>query len=600
MTLYKKGPKSLASQKAKIFDTFIFFNELDLLTLRLNILDDAVDKFVLVESTKTFQGKNKPLFFKENKKKYSKFLKKIIHIIVDDMPSRATAWEREYFQRNAILRGLGQCSNSDLIIISDLDEIPNLKSLPAKLEDNFFYIFELSLNYYYLNNRCIQMPNWYGSILTKYKNIKGSIQEIRDLLFKVQNEISSGKNIEFVKNAGWHFSYLASPENIAIKIQSFSHAEFNNEKYTNLMTIQNHIKNNEDIFNRGLDFDVTPISQMPSYVKKNIKKYIKMGFINQNAKNLDLDENVNLSLKNYFSNNQGKVSDKSSFYMGYQKLVKAINFKPLSLESPYAWAGHIPFAAWLISEFNPNIFVELGTHSGNSYFAFCQSVRSNQLKTKCYAIDTWEGDRHAGNYSEDIYLKVKKNNNLHYGDFSRLLRMTFDVALSQFKDHSIDLLHIDGLHTYEAVKHDFESWLPKLSRNAVVLFHDTNVRERDFGVWQYWDELKKSYSFNLEFLHSHGLGVLIINNKISEDIPEWLLDSHLKSDLLTHFESLGNSLTNQLELTKYQSELTKYQSELTKLNSIIKSMEESKSWKITAPLRQVMHSFRSFVNNVKK
>ena len=101
-----------------IYDTFIFFNELDLLTIRLNILDGAVDKFVLVESTKTFQGTNKPLFFNENKEKYLKFSKKIIHIIVDDMPTRASAWEREYFQRDGILRGLSKCSNSDLIIIS--------------------------------------------------------------------------------------------------------------------------------------------------------------------------------------------------------------------------------------------------------------------------------------------------------------------------------------------------------------------------------------------------------------------------------------------------------------------------------------------------
>lgn len=285
--------------------------------------------------------------------------------------------------------------------------------------------------------------------------------------------------------------------------------------------------------------------------------------------------------------------------MDYQNLIQASNFKPLALESPHAWVGHIPFAAWLILEFKPNIFVELGTHSGNSYFAFCQSVQSNQLKTKCYAIDSWKGDLHAGNYSEDIYLKVKKNNDLHYGDFSHLLRMQFDAALNQFKDHSIDLLHIDGLHTYEAVKHDFETWLPKLSKNAIVLFHDTNVRERDFGVWQYWEELKKSYPYHLEFLHSYGLGVLIINNKITENIPEWLSNAHSKFDLLTYFERLGNSLANQSEISRYQSELTKYQSELTKLNSIINSMEASKSWKITAPLRQARHSLRSFFNCIK-
>lgn len=285
---------------SKIIDGIIFFNELDLLEIRLNFLNNYIDYFIIVESKKTFQGDSKPLYYSENKARFKDFNSKIIHIVLDDFPDKSNAWKNESLQRDAMLKGLQRFSDEDYILISDLDEIPNLESLPAKLEDNFFYIFELSLNYYYLNNRCIQMPNSYGSILTKYKNIKGSIQEIRDLLFKVQNEISSGKNIEFVKNGGWHFSYLASPENIAIKIQSFSHTEFNNEKYTNLMTIQDHIKNNEDIFNRGLDFEVTPISQLPIYVKKNIKKYIKMGFIKQNVNNLFWLKVITQVLKSYF------------------------------------------------------------------------------------------------------------------------------------------------------------------------------------------------------------------------------------------------------------------------------------------------------------
>ena len=314
-----------------IIDGIIFFNELDLLEIRLNLLNNYIDYFLIVESKKTFQGDNKPLYYLENKARFKSFKSKIIHVVLDDFPDKSNAFRNESFQRDGILKGLQRFSGEDNILISDLYEIPNLESLPAKLEDNFFYIFEQSHNYYYLNNRCIQEPNWYGSTLTKYKNIKGSIQEIRDLRTKVQNEILSGenisdKNIKIVKNGGWHFSYLASPENIALKIQSFSHSEYNNEKYTNLMTIQNHIKNNEDIFNRGLDFVVTPISQLPSYAKKNIKKYIKMGFINQNFNNLDL-------IARYLS----EIARYQSEIKSYQSEITILNSIIYSLESSKSW-----------------------------------------------------------------------------------------------------------------------------------------------------------------------------------------------------------------------------------------------------------------------
>ncbi len=216
------------------------------------------------------------------------------------------------------------------------------------------------------------------------------------------------------------------------------------------------------------------------------------------------------------------------------------SFQPDRLKYPDAWIGHIPFAAWIIRTIKPSIFVELGTHSGNSYFSFCQSVNQNRLETRCFAVDTWKGDEHSGFYGEEIYEDVRFYNDKNYPHFSSLLRMTFDDAAQYFPEGSIDLLHIDGLHTYKAVKHDFETWLPKLSDHAVVLFHDTNVKERDFGVWRLWQELCEKYPLNFEFIHSYGLGVLQIAKGEGSFNLEWLSPDYPHRNIIReYFSSLG-------------------------------------------------------------
>ncbi|MCY0876430.1 MAG: class I SAM-dependent methyltransferase, partial [Firmicutes bacterium] len=180
-----------------------------------------------------------------------------------------------------------------------------------------------------------------------------------------------------------------------------------------------------------------------------------------------------------------------------------------------AWHGHMPLAFYIVAAAKPSVFVELGTHKGDSYCAFCQAVEAAGLSTRCYAVDTWQGDTHAGHYDDSVYDGLRAYHDPRYGHFSSLLRETFDEALAYFDDGSIDLLHIDGLHTYEAVKTDFDKWLPKLSDRAVVLLHDVEVRERDFGVYRFWQELQTAYPTVTSSI-SNGLGIAAVGKQIPE------------------------------------------------------------------------------------
>lgn len=276
-------------------------------------------------------------------------------------------------------------------------------------------------------------------------------------------------------------------------------------------------------------------------------------------------------------------------------LQDVLGFEPQTISDSDAWVGHLPFANYIVQKCRPTVFVELGVYTGNSYFAFCQSIAKHKLNTKAFGVDSWQGDIHMGPQSPAIYDFVSAQNR-EYGEFSKLIRKTFDEALSDFAPKSIDLLHLDGTHTYDEVRNDFQNWLPKLRDGAIVLFHDTNVYKQNFGVHKFWKEVKEEFP-SFEFLHSNGLGVLQIPDKLS---PAKLPFDSLKSleTIIQLFSALGerqlykyrNSVMNsQIEaLIKEKNLAEQSAQDLTNHNQALMA---SLSWKYTAWLRKLARPF---------
>ena len=235
----------------KVVDCFIFYNELDMLEFRLNELNDVVDYFILVECIKTFSNNDNELYFENNKNRFSKFLDKIIHIIVkDNIPQTSSAWDREEYQRYCMDEGIKKLSlnSDDIIIIADLDEIPDSKTvLNIKNNNGLDGIYYLEMDFYYYNITCKNNAKWvkpkilnYGSYI-KYNNphvIYGTYFE---------------EHVATIKNGGWHLSYFGDVEFIKNKIRNFSHQEYNNEHILNDERITKQIQNCSDLYERPTD-----------------------------------------------------------------------------------------------------------------------------------------------------------------------------------------------------------------------------------------------------------------------------------------------------------------------------------------------------------
>jgi len=283
----------------KIYDCFIFFNELNLLELRFKILDKVVDYFVIVEAIKTKSGEEKELFFEKNKKRFKKWNKKIIHVVVRNMPNPGKIttnnfmkidsklglgrWKLEGYQTNQIKRGLKNAKDEDIIIVSDVDEIPNpekFELMKEKLKKEKLIGFRQRMYYYYLNG--FKFYGWPGTKACTFKSFKKNfkskayrVRRMRNL--KLRLDSLFGKKIFFIDEGGWHFSYLLKPKEILLKMKHLCGQEDVKKKTHSLREIRERINKGEDLYGRREE-NIKYVSidkAFPKEIYENKKKYKK-------------------------------------------------------------------------------------------------------------------------------------------------------------------------------------------------------------------------------------------------------------------------------------------------------------------------------------
>lgn len=266
-TFFYKNRKNI-----KIYDCFLFFNENDLLETRLNELYSVVDYFVIFESCFTFTKKSKGFLL--DIERFKKFKDKIIYIQNSDFIKSPNPWQFEYYQRNKIIDSIKEANIDDMIILSDLDEIPR----KDKIIQAFYDIYNLDKHYiklklknyhYALNNEMNENADWIGPVISKKKYIN-SMQEFRH-----------AKDYHLIDNAGWHYSFLSSPEDIIFKMKSYSHKEHDRWPNNDINFIKQRINDGKSHFgNQEHTFRIVELNKKncPKYVLKNIKKYDKLIF----------------------------------------------------------------------------------------------------------------------------------------------------------------------------------------------------------------------------------------------------------------------------------------------------------------------------------
>ena len=261
----------------KIFDCFTFNDENSILEIRLNEMNKYVDFFVIIEFGENHQGKKKGK--RINEKILNNFANKIRYMYVEKFEENMNSWQRENFQRDYIQKALYDADKEDVIIISDLDEIPNLKKINLENIGNSVYAFK-QINCMYKFN-LVRDFSWFGSKLCKFKKLK-SPQWLRSLkvhkkynYFRIDKFFSKNYifNFKIIENGGWHFGWIRSVDEIIDKVNSFAHLEFNNSKFKNNNYIYNCIENNVNFLNTEEKLEIIKMEFLPEYIVINKDKF---------------------------------------------------------------------------------------------------------------------------------------------------------------------------------------------------------------------------------------------------------------------------------------------------------------------------------------
>jgi beta-1,4-mannosyl-glycoprotein beta-1,4-N-acetylglucosaminyltransferase len=415
-----------------IFDCFPFYNELDLLELRLCELDDVVDRFVVVEATVTHAGHPKPLFFAENSKHFSEWSRKIIHVVVDDMPSGPDPWLRENHQRNAIVRGLHDVAGDDGIIISDADEIPSADAVRCWTAEMGACAFEQLCSYYWIN--CVG-GGWAGSRILPFRDV---------CTFSNATAIRHA-HLPLLSDGGWHFSFVGGWQRVAAKLEAYAHQDLNQSRFKDPKYLAIVMGLGIDLFGRaGMHWQFCPVdARFPKVIREHPERF----------SNLLCDAAFH---EDWYPNDQ-------------------IFHALAAYERTRALHGAV---------------VEIGCWEGKLTIALANACHPDAL----IAVDTWTGSAaespdhvtvHLAR-QRDVFAQFQKNVRLlTSGNVVPTRRDVYDFLAGW--STPLKFVHIDASHDYRSVRHTLEVCLRWILPGGVLCGDDfqsadMNRRDLDGGV----------------------------------------------------------------------------------------------------------------------
>ena len=420
----------------------MFFNEYDILEGRLEYLYDTVDYFVIVESDITHSGQKKSLNYANNIDRYRKYQKKILYFPLSIDPSQynwnlksdrsesfSPSWAVENAQRNHISQAIKLFKDSDIVIISDVDEIPNkhiLNTVISKLSTEVIAISLIQDLFYYNFNQKRVSP-WAGSVVTTVKNVKQS---------EPQWFRTNRNSLPSILNGGWHLSYWGNVEHIQKKLNSCEHQEYNTEQYNSIENIQSAIDQGRDLLGRH-------DNQFVKFDKNTLSKDFLFAF----------DKSYTVKyIPHFYKKVDGFFNDHDFIFL--RKMLEKFS--------------------------GPAHFVEIGSYKGRSSSYLAVEIVNSGKSITFDCVDTWQGseEHQQGQSYEDSDVVNKQlydvfiSNMKPVEGYYNAKRMTSVEAAETYSDNSLDFVFIDAAHDYDSVKQDIISWLPKVKIGGIISGHD--------------------------------------------------------------------------------------------------------------------------------